>query len=145
MKPKIKDVHEPFNTLVQLVMKYGMAEVLNNLAAVAGMVAQNEQDERNITEAEWLRAHLIRAAERTDRFNKGEPKRGRPRCTELGRIPDMTEKQADTLLEMLDRIAVALEKLVQLKQGPQLRQSSEDPPAWTKNLPPRKQPPETEL
>jgi hypothetical protein len=59
----------------------------------------------------------------------------------------MTEKQADHIIEMLDRIAVALEKLVQLQQGPQLRSKrpSEDPPSWLRNLPSREEPPEAEL
>jgi hypothetical protein len=73
MKPKVKDVYEPFNTLVRLVMKYGMAEVLDNLAAVAGMVAQNETEERNISEATRLRTELTRAAERVQRFNDDQP------------------------------------------------------------------------
>jgi hypothetical protein len=58
----------------------------------------------------------------------------------------MTEKQADHLLEMLDRIAVALEKLAELRNPrAQLRRSREEPPPWTKNLPPRDKPPESEL
>jgi hypothetical protein len=73
MKPKVKDVYEPFNTLIRLIMKYGMVEVLASLAGAAQWVAQNETDERNITEAEWLRTQLIRAAERTQRFNDGQP------------------------------------------------------------------------
>jgi len=73
MKQNVKDVYEPFNTLVRLVEKYGMAEVLTSLAGIAQMVVQSEQDERNITEAEWLRTELTRAAERTIRFNEGRP------------------------------------------------------------------------
>jgi hypothetical protein len=73
VKPKVKDVYEPFNTLVRLVGKYGMVEVLASLAGIAQMVAQNQQEERNITEAEWLRTQLIWAAERTQRFNDGNP------------------------------------------------------------------------
>jgi hypothetical protein len=48
----------------------------------------------------------------------------------------MTEKQADHLLEMLDRIACALEKLVESKHPrSQLKRSTDEPPLWTKNLP----------
>ena len=73
MKPKVKDVYEPFNSLVRLVGQYGMVEVLASLAGIAEMVARDQHDERNITEAEWLRNHLIRAAERTQRFNDRSP------------------------------------------------------------------------
>jgi hypothetical protein len=72
VKPKVRDVDEPFNTLVQLVAKYGMVEVLASLAGCAQMVAQNEEDERNVSEAEWLRTELMQAAERTKRFNDGQ-------------------------------------------------------------------------
>lgn len=60
----------------------------------------------------------------------------------------MTEKQADTILEFLDRIAVALEKLVELearKHPAWPRGKPGGPPSWTKNLPPRDTPPESEL
>jgi hypothetical protein len=73
MKRKVKDVYEPFNTLVRLVGKYGMVEVLASLAGIAQMVVESDKDERKITEAEWLRTELIRAAERTQRFNEGQP------------------------------------------------------------------------
>jgi hypothetical protein len=73
VKPKVKDVYEPFNTLVRLVGKYGMPEVLAGLAGIAQLVAQSEKDERKITEATRLRTELIRAAERTQRFNDGQP------------------------------------------------------------------------
>jgi hypothetical protein len=73
MKPKIKDVREPFSTLVRLVGKHGMSEVLISLAGIAQMVAQDQQEERNIAEAEWLRNQLIAIAERIQRFNEGKP------------------------------------------------------------------------
>jgi hypothetical protein len=70
---KVRKVYEPFNTLVRLVGTYGMVEVLRSLAGIAQLTAQEEQKERNIAEAEWLRGCLLRAAERTQRFNDGEP------------------------------------------------------------------------
>jgi hypothetical protein len=61
----------------------------------------------------------------------------------------MTEKQADTLLEFLDRISSALEKLVELEARkvprPRPNPASGEPPHWTRNLPPRKEPPEAEM
>ena len=57
----------------------------------------------------------------------------------------MNEKQAEVLLEMLDRIRAALERLVQLQEKPLLRPRRDEPPAWMKDLPSRAQPPEAEL
>ena len=63
MKPKVKDVYEPFNSLVRLVGQYGMVEVLASLAGIAEMVAQDQHEERKVSEAEWLRPELKRAAD----------------------------------------------------------------------------------
>jgi hypothetical protein len=44
MKPKVKDVYEPFNSLVRLVGQYGMVEVLASLAGIAEMAARDQHD-----------------------------------------------------------------------------------------------------
>lgn len=54
----------------------------------------------------------------------------------------MTEKQADHLLEMLDRIATAVEYLAQMRE----REAKRTPGGlWRRDLPRREKPPEAEL
>ena len=58
----------------------------------------------------------------------------------------MNEKQAEVMLEMLDRIRAALERLVQLQEPKHLLRSKRaEPPAWMQGLPPRDKPPGSEL
>jgi len=70
---KIRDVYEPFSALVGLVGKYGMAEVLLSLSAIAQMAGQNVTTEdfkglsadRFKAESEYLRSELLRLSDHT--------------------------------------------------------------------------------
>ena len=51
---KIRDVHEPFNSLLELVAEHGMATVLQHLSAVSGFVAKNLSVEADTSESRQL-------------------------------------------------------------------------------------------
>jgi hypothetical protein len=61
------------NSIRKSTSRVGMAEVSASLASLAQVAVENYKDERTITQAEWLRTELIRAAERIIRFNEGRP------------------------------------------------------------------------
>jgi hypothetical protein len=77
---KVRDVYEPFNSLLELVAEHGMATVLQHLSAVAGFVAENVIAEdikanhtvdQTKTHCERLRFDLTQLSEREARFMNG--------------------------------------------------------------------------
>jgi hypothetical protein len=76
---KIRDVHKPFNSLLELVAEHSMATVVEHLSVVARFVAEELTDEdcqgkdldRSKSHCERLHFDLSQLSQREERFMNG--------------------------------------------------------------------------